>query len=99
MTSPTLERMIRAGCYLGKSCDYPDCHKRQDCPWRMAVQVYTVISTLDTPDDALIEAMADAVLDNHYPNSPRDPQMYRIARPIARAALRAAVNHILGRKP
>lgn len=57
------------------------------------------LSPLDPPDDALIEAIADAVLDNHYPNSPRDPQMYRIARPIARAALRAAVDHILGRKP
>lgn len=93
-TSPTLERMIRAEC--GCMCRHPDCTNRGVCTVaRVQTSLARALSALDTPDDALIEAMEGAV------NAARlnYDGTTGLDKVCARSALRAAVDHILGRKP
>ena len=106
MTSPTLERMIRAKAadLLGEwqdDHDITDIHEKalDDLEGR-TIHAFreiaqTALSVLDPPDDALIEAMEGAV------NAARlnYDGTTGLDKVCARAALRAAVDHILGRKP
>ena len=111
MTSPTLERMIRAGCEAADIhffCSYPECACKQ-----LPTAIPAALSALDTPDDALIEAVAirdccgehcDAAnaCAGHDVSADGYAEKYGCLsverQDRMRAALRAAVDHILGRK-
>lgn len=71
--------------------------RREQAGWDAAIKA------LDTPDDALIEAMGNAIGislgDAHWEPQSESYEWVKEHGEEARAALRAAVDHILGRKP